>query len=161
MVWQFRQMLIAIAALGAVLLGVGSVVQSAAPERTGAKDWPLFRGDATASGTAATKLPDKLEKVWEFKVDGGAFDSTAAIVDGVVYIGDMDGEVWALSLADGKEIWKFETDSGFLAAPAVRDGLIYIGDIDGKCYCIDAKSGKEKWHFLAEAEVDSSANFWQ
>ncbi|HUE72533.1 MAG TPA: PQQ-binding-like beta-propeller repeat protein, partial [Pirellulaceae bacterium] len=156
-----RRIFLVTIGLAAVLLAAGGLVQSAAPEPAGGKNWPIFRGDATSSGVAHTTLPVKLDKLWEFKVEGGAFDSTAAIVDGVVYIGDMDGELRALNLADGKEIWTFPTDSGFLAAPAVKDGLIYIGDIDGKCYCIDAKSGKEKWIFSAEAEVDSSANFWK
>ena len=104
----------------ATLVSTG-LVHSAAPELASGKNWPIFRGDSTSSGVAKTTLPDKLEKVWEFKVEGGAFDSTAAIVDGVVYIGDMDGELRALNLVDGKEIWKLETDGGFLAAPAVKD----------------------------------------
>ena len=65
------------------------------------------------------------------------------------------------NLADGKEVWTYKTESGFIAAPAVRGGLLYVGDIDGKFYALDAKTGKPKWTFAAEAEIDSGANFWK
>ena len=35
--------------------------------------WPLFRGNGFATGVAAGTLPDELRKIWEFKVDEGAF----------------------------------------------------------------------------------------
>ena len=60
------------------------------------KNWPLYRGDSLSSGVAAGSLPENLSPLWEFTVDGGAFESTAAIVDGVVYIGSTDRRVYAL-----------------------------------------------------------------
>jgi len=126
------------------------------------KDWPLFRGDPLSSGVAHAALPAKLDQLWKFEVKGGAFESTAAIADGIVYIGDMDGTLFALDLAKGgPPIWSQKFESGFIASPAYRNGYLYLGDIDGKCCCIDAKTGKTKWSFPADAEVDSSANFWK
>ncbi len=125
------------------------------------KNWPVFRGDVLASGIARTKITDTPEQLWKMEVKGGAFEATPVIVDGIVYIGDLDGKLFALDLQDGKEKWNWKIDSGFMASPAVREGLIFLGDIDGVCHCIEAATGKEKWKFKAEAEVDSSANFWQ
>ena len=79
----------------------------------------------------------------------------------MVYLGDMDGKVYALNLADGKEMWTYKVESGFIASPAIRGGLLYLGDIDGKFYALDIKTGKPKWTFDAEAEIDSAANFWK
>ena len=126
-----------------------------------AKSWPLYRGDAWASGVAKSTLPDKLAEVWTMKVAGGAFESTPAIADGVCYVADMDGKLYALNLADGKEIWNFKIDGGFIASPSIRGDLLYVGDIDGKFYAIDRKAGQPKWTFQAEAQIDSGANFWK
>ena len=82
------------------------------------KAWPLFRGDPQAQGVAKTKLPDKPQLLWTMKVEGGAFESTPAIADGVVYLADMDGKLSALNLADGKEIWHHKIDGGYIASPA-------------------------------------------
>ena len=126
-------------------------------------NWPLFRGDARSSGLAATGLPDELSLLWIFSVENGGFESTAAIVDGIVYIGDLDGKVYALELANGKKVWEFTTDDplGFVASPAVRDNHVYLGDIDGRFYCLDATSRKLEWTFSIDAEISSSANFYQ
>src|SRR5258706_2778479 len=149
--------------LALLLLVVFAIIlmaeDSVRPSLKTGKNWPPYRGDAHSRGVAHPTLPDKPDRLWVFEVKDGAFESTATIADGVVYIGDMDGKLFALDLASGKEIWSQKFAAGFIAAPAVRNGLLYLGDMDGKCYCIEAKTGKPKWSFAAEAEVDSSANF--
>lgn len=124
-------------------------------------DWPLYRGDIQAQGIASEALPENLKLQWEFKVENGAFEGTTAIVEDTAYIGDLDGSVFALNLADGKKKWEFETESGFYGSPAVRGGKVYIGDMDGMLYCLDAKTGKQLWQFETKAEINSSVNFYK
>jgi outer membrane protein assembly factor BamB len=121
--------------------------------------WPLGRGSPLATGVAASGLPDQPELVWSFEAPEGAFESTPIIIDGTVYVGSLNGYLYALGLADGAEKWKFKTELGFYAAPAIRDGLLYIGDAEGRFYCLDAATGDLKWSFATQAEIDSGANF--
>lgn len=123
--------------------------------------WPLFRGDALASGVARSTLPAELERLWTFEVPKGAFDSTPVIVGDRVYLGDLDGTFFCLNLADGKKVWEFKTKdkAGFSASPAYRNGKIYVGDIDGRFYCLDAAKGEKLWEYESKAEINSSANF--
>jgi outer membrane protein assembly factor BamB len=121
--------------------------------------WPLGRGSPIATGVAASGLPDNPQLLWKFAAPEGAYESTPIIADGVVYIGCLNGFLYALGLADGREKWKYKTELGFYAAPALRDGLLYIGDAEGRFYCLDAASGEPKWTFAAQAEIDSGANF--
>ncbi len=123
-------------------------------------DWPLFRGNRQSTGVAATTLPENLEELWKFEIPNGSFESTAAIVGGVVYLGDFNGQLIALDLQTGEKKWQTGLGIGFSASPAVQDGLIYIGDLDGIFYCVD-KDGNKKWEYSAEAEIDSCANFYQ
>ena len=125
------------------------------------QEWKLFRGDTRSTGVAHTTLPKTPTLIWKHRIEGGAFESTAAVADGVVYIGDLDGHVFALSLADGTQRWKTELETGFIAPAAFREGRIYLGDIDGVFHCFEAKSGKELWKVEAEAEIDSCANFYK
>ncbi|MEQ8788120.1 MAG: PQQ-binding-like beta-propeller repeat protein [Pirellulaceae bacterium] len=141
--------------------GAAETPTAPASQPAGGKNWPLFRGDPLATGVAHGSLPEKLELLWEFEVDNGAFEGTAAIVDGVVYIGDLDGRVYALGLKDGKQKWAYTTDSGFIAAPSVRDGQLYIGDYDGRVHCLDIAKGELQWMFATEAEIDSAVNFYK
>ncbi len=123
--------------------------------------WPVFRGNGQSTGVATGSLPETLELLWTFSTDDGGFESTAAIVDATVYVGCLDGNLYAIDLATGEKRWAFPTDLGFTASPAVRGGRVYIGDYDGKLYCLDAKSGDLLWDFQTEAEINSSANFYK
>lgn len=142
--------------------GLGTSVPSAAPNKLQSpttNSWPLFRGDPQATGIAPGGLPEKLEPLWTFASEKGGFESTAAIVDGMVYIGSTDGKLYALDLESGKKRWEFATPLGFSASAAVRDGRVCIGDADGMFYCLDAASGKQLWDFQTDGEINSSANF--
>ncbi|HKD35932.1 MAG TPA: PQQ-binding-like beta-propeller repeat protein, partial [Pirellulales bacterium] len=74
------------------------------------RDWPLLRGDSLGTGVAKSSLPENLELLWKFEVPKGSFTTTPIVVDGMVYIGDADGVVRAIGLADGKERWKFKSE---------------------------------------------------
>jgi len=122
-----------------------------------AADWPTFRGDPLQTGSAADKLPAQLEVLWKFETKD-AIEATAAIVNGVVYVGSFDEHFYALDLATGKEKWKFKAGP-IKAAAGYRAGYIYVGNIDGDFFCLDAATGKEVWKFKTEGEISSGANF--
>jgi outer membrane protein assembly factor BamB len=66
-----------------------------------------------------------------------------------VYIAD-GAYVYAVTLASGKQLWKFpeKSSSSFFAAPVLtEDGQLLVGSEgnDHALYSIDPKTGKEKW----------------
>ena len=80
------------------------------------------------------------------------------IGDGMVFIGQLDGNMVALDQTTGKVVWKtqvvdWKTGSGITAAPLYYDGLIYTGitggefGVRGRLTALDAKTGKEAWRF--------------
>ncbi|MDE0818191.1 MAG: PQQ-binding-like beta-propeller repeat protein, partial [Pirellulaceae bacterium] len=147
-----------------VLVSTAAPVQSANPKTTasGPKDrWTYFRGNALSQGVANTTLPKKPVLLWTYEVPEGAFEVTAAIVDGVVYIGDLDGTLIALDLITGNALWQSSIESGFVSSPAYLNGRIYLGDYDGSFYCFSAKDGSLVWKYATGAEVSSSANFYK
>jgi outer membrane protein assembly factor BamB len=75
------------------------------------------------------------------------FLSSPAVVNGVVYFGSGDGNVYALDAATGTQKWRFQTGDVVHSSPAVVDGIVYAGSWDTYFYAIDASSGKEKWSF--------------
>jgi outer membrane protein assembly factor BamB len=120
-------------------------------------DWPVFRGNTVQTGVASSKLPDKLEVLWKF--DAGAFEGTATIVNGVVYVGCQDEFVYAISLADGKVKWKYKAGAPIKIATAVNQNAVYAGDEDGKLHCLDGTGGEKRWVFDTEADITSAPNF--
>lgn len=106
-----------------------------------AEDWPLVRGDSSASGVAEQALPDSPVVLWKHTAAGSGFDASPVVAGGVVYIGDGDGTVHAVKLADGEVVWqKTFDDSGFLAAGGIEGDRLVLGDYNGLVRCLDRKS---------------------
>ncbi|NOY42813.1 MAG: PQQ-binding-like beta-propeller repeat protein [Planctomycetes bacterium] len=124
--------------------------------------WPFVRGDAQATGVAQSTLPDPLEVVWKQTLDDSGFEATAVVLDGAVYLGDVDGTFYAFRLADGEILWQKKfPDSGFLAGAAIVDGRIYVGDFNGVVRALKADSGDEIWSYTATGEVYAAPNVYE
>src|SRR5215471_5286536 len=85
--------------------------------------------------SAAQTVPD----AWDL------FTSSPTVVNGKVYFGSGDGNVYAADAQTGTLLWKFATKDVVHASPAVVNGVVYIGSWDSHFYAIDAQTGLEKW----------------
>lgn len=127
------------------------------PERAPADSWITFRGNWQGTGATAAQLPDSPERIWNKKVEKGAFEASAALIGNWAVLGDLDGRLYGLDLKTGEERWKLETGSGFMASPTIHEGRVYIGDIDGRFYAVELETGKVAWTFEAKLEIDAAA----
>jgi outer membrane protein assembly factor BamB len=117
-------------------------------------DWPVVRGDSASSGVAAINLPDEPAVLWEYTAEGSAFDATPVIAGGVVYVGDADGTVHAVGLANGARRWtKSFGESGFAAAGAVVGDSVVVGDVYGVVRSLAVADGAVRWEVKTESEV--------
>ena len=77
------------------------------PAAAPADEWRQFRGTPRLTGNSSTTLPATLKVLWTYDV-GDLIDSSAAIANGVVYVGGGNGDLIALDLASGKLRWKYD-----------------------------------------------------
>jgi outer membrane protein assembly factor BamB len=130
----------------------------------GSKSWPMWRHDPEHSGSGQSG-PTNLTLRWSFTT-GGAVISSPSVVDGKVFVGSMDKNIYSLNALSGSLVWNYTTDSGIKSSPAVVNGKVYVGPDDGYVYCLDAKNGSLIWktpagsyipaHFDAVARLRSS-----
>ncbi|GAB4304764.1 MAG: hypothetical protein Kow0090_20380 [Myxococcota bacterium] len=119
-------------------------------------------GDKTAVKDKGTK--DKKEGEVEQKepvpppiVPGNFSYSAPVLSNGVIFIGNLDGYLYAVNAADGTLKWRFKTDSGVTSTPLVRNGVVYFGSNDTYVYAIDEATGtKVHWKFKTGGWVNSS-----
>ncbi|MCH8253548.1 MAG: PQQ-binding-like beta-propeller repeat protein [Planctomycetes bacterium] len=116
----------------------------------------MFRGNARLTGVATAALPDKLSVRWKREFEE-AFQSSAAIVDGVVYVGCDDEHLYALSLATGKTKWRYKATGPIHSSPTVIGGAVYFGDEMGIFHAVDLADGSLRWTFETLGEIISSA----
>ena len=117
-------------------------------------DWPFERGDQSSLGAVDFALPDEPALLWTYDSGGSALEATPVVADGVAYLGDADGTVHAVRVADGSSVWKrrFEQQL-FLTAGGVADGALFVADVDGVVHCLATEDGAERWTFDVESET--------
>ncbi|MGO8931667.1 MAG: PQQ-binding-like beta-propeller repeat protein [Limisphaerales bacterium] len=121
-------------------------------------DWPMFRGGPALVGVAAGSLPERVELLWTFKTRGPV-KSSAAIVRDHVFIGSDDGNVYALGLADGKQVWAFKTGGDVESSPLVMEGRVFLGSSDGFLYALEAATGKLAWKYETGDKILGAPNW--
>ena len=88
-----------------------------------------------------------LEKKWAFQAGGSVHSSLPTIVNGVVYVGSSDGNLYAIDAVSGNKKWAFQTPGTIDSPPIVVNGVVYVISSDGNLYAIDTVSGNKKWAF--------------
>jgi alcohol dehydrogenase (cytochrome c) len=100
------------------------------------------------------------------------YNRGAALGEGKVFVGTMDGRLIALDMKTGKPAWETKLiDSqkltvGFTGAPLYAKGTVVIGAQGGEwpgrgpIFGVDAATGMKKWEFLTVAGTDEAMKTW-
>ena len=119
-------------------------------------EWAMFRHDITHTGsTDQNGISPQGAVKWAFAT-GGPVYSSPAVVDGTVYFGSRDSNLYALDAATGAKRWEFKTGSWVDSSPAVVNGVVYFGSNDGMLYALNANTGQKIWEFNAKYPIRSS-----
>lgn len=122
-----------------------AIQADATPIPASDSDWPTYRGDPARSGVSMSPGPvESPAEFWRFQA-GGSINSEPAVVDGVLYVGSDDGNLYAFDARTGAERWRFAADSALSSSPAVADGVVYVGSGDGTLFAIAVETGAELW----------------
>lgn len=116
------------------------------------QDAPMFRSNLQHTGVyKAAGVPSFTKVKWKFRTDGLVM-SSPAVVDGTVYVGSTDHNLYAINGETGALKWKFPTGSRVTSSPAIAGGAVYFGSFDGIFYALDAATGKLRWKFRTGGE---------
>jgi glucose dehydrogenase len=114
--------------------------------------------DATGSQISMANVAT-LREAWTFKLTGaaatgvtyaGSLAAAPVVVDGVVYLQDLYANVYAISLATGKQLWEYSVGVAEKSGPgpdgvAVSNGVVY-GDSSTTVFALNAATGKVVWN---------------
>lgn len=153
----FAASLIALGLIAAMAISPQALAAPANGPAT-AVDWPHFRFDKNHTGnqpheTALSKDSVKFAgPLWVADLPGElVFSSSPAVVKGVVYIGDSDGNLtaWPANGCGAEEcaapLWQSTNLAQIVDSPTVANGVLYIGsqtnfnDASGKLNAFKAK----------------------
>ena len=135
--------------------------------------WPYANADLANTrrargSTISSANVSRLVQAWTFKLSGpaekgvGAYGSLTAapiVRDGVVYLQDLDSNVYAIALSSGKLAWEYQCDQPEQSGPgpngvAVVDGAVY-GQTPTTAFALNATTGDPVWvdrHLLSAGQ---------
>jgi alcohol dehydrogenase (cytochrome c) len=130
---------------------------------TPAGSWLYPNADLANTRVAADSVisaanVSQLRQAWTFRLTGpaaagasgyGSLAATPIVANGLVYIQDLDANVYALSLATGKLRWEYTVNSPEQSGPgpdgvAVANGVVF-GDTSTTVFALNASTGQIVW----------------
>ena len=129
---------------------------------SGCSTFQEWFGSEEEDATAPVKLERidtkvKLKKQWSAKIGDGQGDGfykiTPTLVDGVLYVASSDGEVAAISAADGDRLWRVELERPLSGGVGYHDRSLYLGGADGSVLQLSANDGVVEWEAAVSGEV--------
>ena len=143
-----------------------------------AADWPQWNGSNRDAISADTGLLQQWPEggpqlAWRVEDLGGG-DSAPAIADGCLYGMSNRGEdevVWALSEADGSELWSTrlgpavqqgppQSKEGPGCTPTVEGEFLYVCGMGGTVACLRRDNGKVVWQRSMTEEFGGLVPMW-
>lgn len=134
---------------------IGSPVPPEVQQYAG--DWPVPQGDlANTRANLTTSINSsnvkQLEVAWRFPIKAsgtyGGFTANPIIAGDMVYIQDMQSNVFALDRKSGKVVWEtdFNTPTGGPNGVTLGYGMVYGSTGDTRqVFALDARTGQEIW----------------
>jgi alcohol dehydrogenase (cytochrome c) len=145
------------------LIKGATATKAASTANAASGSWPYPNADlantrdAPGSTISSTNV-SRLEQAWTFKLTGsaaagvrpyGSLSAAPIVQDGVVYLQDLDSNVYALALTTGKLQWEYQCNQPERSGPgpngvAVADGKVY-GLSPTAAFALNAATGRVIW----------------
>lgn len=95
---------------------------------------------------------------WRTRI--GPSESPPLVANGLVYVGDWRGKVYALDARTGEVRWSFQTEDKVKGGAALSSGRLYIGSYDSHVYALDARTGRLVWKAAAQPRLGPRGTFY-
>src|SRR6266480_3931672 len=119
--------------------------------------WPMYGAVPTrtqAQQYIRIRPPFKL--IWSRPV-GALIEFPAIVDDEVAFVSNFHGTVTAISMRNGKLVWRRYTPHGMMAAsPALYKDQLIVHGMDGHVWVLNRFNGKVLWRYYTGSPIESS-----
>lgn len=122
-----------------------------------ALQWPMY-GAAPTRTQAQTEISVRppFRVVWSAGI-GSLVEFPAVVADGIAYVGNFRGTIYALTMSDGKRVWRYDPPGGKMASsPAIVGGRLVVHGMDGVVRVLDRRNGRLLWQRRIGSPIESS-----
>ncbi len=95
---------------------------------------------------------------WRTRI--GPTESSPLLADGLVYVGDWRGRVYALDADTGRVRWTFQGKGRIKGGIAKSGNRLFVGTYDGYLYALRASTGKVIWRTRSQDRLGGRGQFY-
>ena len=135
------------ALLAAVLFCGCSGLKLEGTLRSGPSDWTMFAGKETRVNSTRDTVPPPLTLDWQYDISGGIGNGSPLIVDSVLMIGNLRGELHAINAFTGKRLGWVDLGDAIQGSPVI-DGevaIVALSNTELSLVGFDLVRGKPQW----------------
>ncbi len=122
-----------------------------------ALQWTMYGANAArtqAHGDIRLRPPFRV--VWSRGL-GSLVEFPAVVSEGVAYIANFRGTVYALDMKTGRRVWRFDPPRGKSASsPAIAGRSLVVHGMDGLVRVLDRRNGRLLWQRRIGSPIESS-----
>ncbi len=140
------------AGLAMGLLGSGwplvaprAVVEASGEPQVIASDWPQLGHDAQRTNSSPVQVDPPYCYAWKWYEAPIASRAQPVVAGGRLFIGSMNGVLYARDAATGAPLWTFATQGPIRNSAGVYGSTVVVSSHDGYTYGVDAGSGGQLW----------------
>lgn len=145
-----------------------TVLLSLVSSHLSAADWPTRARTMSRSAFVPDELPldeGHLNLKWKrFFGERIEVEMEPTVVGDTVFIGIMNGKLYALNKETGATKWVFTASGPITDTPTLfyvdTQLRIVFGALDGKVYCLDASTGSEQWGYQTGGPIMSTPSVY-
>ena len=105
--------------------------------------------------------PGQQGGIWRFSpTESGPAINSAPAAGEALYVGDLQGNFYAVEPTTGRTRWKFQAEGEINSSPLVLGERVYFGTWDGILYALDSKGGSVVWQQNLGASIDVPPVFY-
>jgi outer membrane protein assembly factor BamB len=119
--------------------------------------WPMYGATPTRTQfQPAIHLRPPFRVVWGRNL-GSLIEFPAVVYDGVAYLTNFGGRLFALSMKDGQTVWERDLKTRPQASsPAIVGSDLIVHAMDGRIFVVDRSSGRIRWSRPTSGRIESS-----
>ncbi|NTU79627.1 MAG: PQQ-binding-like beta-propeller repeat protein [Chloroflexales bacterium] len=116
-----------------------------APAAIAESDWPQLGRDPQRTNASPQQVDGPYCFTWKWYEVPFASRAQPVVAGGRLFIGGMDGVLYARDATSGAPLWSYATGGPIRHTAAVSGSLVFTGSHDGTTYALDAASGALRW----------------
>lgn len=120
--------------------------------------WPLYGANPARTQThAGIRLRPPFRVVWE-RASGGLLEFPAVVWEGVAYLNNAHGGLRAISMENGRALWRRRVGSVMASSPAIdpsRREIVTTSKVPGRALVVSMDTGRVKWRYDTGASESS------